>query len=360
MNAAEWRPEPISDRRQPTARRKALYYSVMVLVLLLLAEGSARVALRVSYGPPLPESERLHEYDPELGWVNMKDRRALNRFGSNKHATHNSLGLRATRGYTTAVPEGRYRVIFLGDSLTYGVDAGDADTFVARLESLAPSLEAVNMGIAGYGIHQMYLWYKRQGTKFAIDMLVLAFIEDDFRRMKLRSHLTQNPKPRLFLNGNAITVSNVPVPTWGVSAKNGWLEEFPNRTALVQILRSIYDMFLQNYDPLPVAENVFADLNELSQQKKQRFVLVYLPSKTDMERAERTVVATKIQEFAERNRIPFFDLTNIMKAAMKEVGPLFVEDGVHYSETGNKAVAQTLLSGLGKQFPEIPRPTAIQ
>jgi len=79
--------------------------------------------------------------------------------------------------------------------------------------------------------------------------------------MKLTAFLTQNPKPRLFLSRERLTVTNVPVPTWGLAARTGWLEEFPNSLVLVQILRSIYEMFIQDYDPLPVAERVFAELN---------------------------------------------------------------------------------------------------
>lgn len=347
--------QPAGEHRL-SMRRKALYSSIIVLLWLLLAEMGAQVALRLAYGGRATEAERLHEYDSQLGWVNMKNRRALDRYGINKHATHNSLGLRATQEYTAAVPARRYRMIFLGDSFTYGVDVGDEGTFVAQLESLASSIEVVNMGVAGYGIDQMYLWYMREQTRFAADLLVLAFIEDDLRRMKLSAFLTQNPKPRLLLSGDTITVTNVPVPTWGVSARTGWLDEFPNRTALVQILRSVYDMFLQDYDPLPVAERVFADLNRLSREKQQRFALVYLPAKADLVSDRRTAAARHFQEFAARDRILFFDLTDKLKVALKQRSvSLFVENGGHYSEAGYKVVAESLLNDLRRVFPEVPR-----
>lgn len=117
------------------------------------------------------------------------------------------------------------------------------------------------MGVAGYGIDQMYSLYMRERGRLYTNLLVLAFIGDDLRRMKLTAFLTQNPKPRLFLSRERLTVTNVPVPTWGLAARTGWLEEFPNSLVLVQILRSIYEMFIQDYDPLPVAERVFAELN---------------------------------------------------------------------------------------------------
>ena len=339
-----------------TLRRKILLSSLFALVLLLLAEAGCRVVLRVAYGARLTEAERLHEYDSELGWVNMKNRRAVDRYGANNNATHNSLGLRATREYTAAIPAGRYRIVFLGDSFTYGVDADDAGTFVARLESLCPAIETVNMGVAGYGIDQMYLGYLREQAGLAADLLVLAFIEDDLRRMKLRGFLTQNPKPRLLLSGNAVKVTNVPVPTWGLAANTGWFEEFPNSMALVQILRSVYEIYLQDYDPLPVAEHVIGALNRLSQEKRQRFALVYLPARTDLASDRRTAAARHFQEFAAREHIPFFDLTDPLKMALQQRDvPLFAAGGGHYSEAGYKLVAESLLSDLRREFPDVPR-----
>jgi hypothetical protein len=34
-------------------------------------------------------------------------------------------------------------------------------------------------------------------------------------------------------------------------------------------------MFIQDYDPLPVAERVFADLNNVAAENHQRFAVVY-------------------------------------------------------------------------------------
>jgi hypothetical protein len=336
-------------------RKKVLFLAVIALLSILLAEAASQLALRVAYGRRLTEAERLNDYDSQLGWVNMKNRGAVDRYGPNKNATHNALGLRATREYTAAIPAGRYRIIFLGDSFTYGVDAGDAGTYPAQLESLAPSIEAVNMAVAGYGVDQMFLSYMRDGSRLDANLLVLAFIEDDLRRMKLSAFLVQNPKPRLFLNGDRLTVANVPVPTWGLAARTGWIEELPNSLASVQILRSVYDLFVQKYDPLPVAERVFADLNNAAAQKHQRFAIIYLPAKTDVASDRQSPAAKQLQDSAARDHIPFFNLTSSFKEVLaRERAPLFGK-GVHYSEAGYKVIAELLLNELKKGFPDVPR-----
>jgi hypothetical protein len=99
------------------------------------------------------EAERLVEYDARLGWANIKNRRALDRYGPGRNATHNP-GLRAIHEYDVGVLAGRYRIVFLGDSYTYGVDTGDMSNFVAQIEALAPR-SRLNMYVPGYGVDQM-------------------------------------------------------------------------------------------------------------------------------------------------------------------------------------------------------------
>jgi lysophospholipase L1-like esterase len=113
-------------------------------------------------------------------------------------------------------------------------------------------------------------------------------------------------------------------------------------------------MFVQDYDPLPVAERVFADLNNVASEKHQRFAVVYLPAQTDVTSDRQSPAARKLQDTAARNHIPFFDLTSSFKEALtREGGPLFGK--AHYSEAGYKVIADLLLNELRKVFPDVPR-----
>ncbi len=343
-------------RLQLGLKKRILFTSVLVLVLVLFAEAAGQIVLRVAYGRRASEVERLVDYDARLGWANIKNKVSPDRYGPGEHATHNSIGMRGTREYSVAPADSRYRIAFLGDSFTYGVDTGDETTFVALLETLEPSIEALNMGSPGYGIDQMYLSYRDERAAFKTDLLVLAFIEDDFRRMKLRSFMTQNPKPRLFLDGKRIEVTNVPVPTWGVPADRGWLAELPSSMALVQIPRSAYDMLWLDYDPWPIAERLFSDLNQRSQANGQRFALLYLPAITDFADGHDGSTARRVHEFAVREGIPFLDITDEFRSATElSSAPLFGVDQKHYSEAGYELAAELLLSQLRDALPEVPR-----
>ena len=173
--------------------------------------------------------------------------------------------------------------------------------------------------------------------------------------MKLSAFLVQNPKLRLFLSGGRLTVANIPVPTWGLAARTGWIEELPNSLAFVQILRSVYDLFVKDYDPLPVAERVFADLNNVASQKHQRFAVIYLPAESDIARDRQSPIARQLQDSATRDHIPFFDLTAPFKEAMTLTSAPLFGKGVHYSEAGYKVIGELLLKELRKGIPDVPR-----
>lgn len=346
---------PSAATRQ-SLRLRLLFTLAVAVLLIILAEAAAQIALRVRYGRRATEAERLVEYDARLGWANIKNRRALDRYGPGRNATHNSLGLRAIREYDVGVPAGRYRIVFLGDSYTYGVDTGDMSNFVAQIEALAPPIETLNMGVPGYGVDQMYLSYAGERARFSADLLVLAFIEDDLRRMKLGAFMTENPKPRLRLDGQSLAVENLEVPTWGVSTNTSWVQEFPNRLALAQIFRTAYDLFRRDFDTLAVSDRIFSELDRVSREKGQRFAIVYLPTRFDVSGEAPLAARQQIRELAARGQIPFFDVTQQFKAAGdREGAALFGADRQHYSETGYRLVAEILLEEFRAQFPEVPR-----
>src|SRR5438132_612970 len=102
-----------------TWRRKLLYRVIILLVLLFLVEGVCQLVLRFRYGGGVPENQRPQEYDAELGWINKVSFRKD--VAAGVLLTHNSQRLRALKDYAPEVPKGRYRIICLGDSFTYGL-----------------------------------------------------------------------------------------------------------------------------------------------------------------------------------------------------------------------------------------------
>jgi hypothetical protein len=335
----------------PSRRRLFALITVATatFLLLLIAEAASRLVLLARYsreaisGMPTTRDDRYSSvYDELLGWKRRPGRRV------GRHANlaeTNSQGFRATRDYATAVPSGRYRILCVGDSFTQGVGE-DNETFPAQLEALSPVIEAVNMGRAGYGIDQMYLFYKRDGMLLQANLLMFAFIEDDFQRMPYETFYLR-PKPQLLVRGNTLVISNVPVPK---------RDTFPTNTALFKLLHRAREKLANQYDIFPVVELVFDDLKALTRERHQELVLVYLPSQVDSPGSDRPPrdMVSRVEKIAKDKEIHFWNLTSMFRGIPpSDVATYFVPDG-HYSARGNHLAATTLLGELRKQFPEVP------
>src|SRR5262245_37593475 len=210
--AAAIRMREIYSRIHPMSVRGVLRLVVVnlaVLVALAVAvEGTSSLIRRTRalfrepvFLPPDP----FIRHDPELGW-SPRPGAVIDTPGSAASLHINAKGLRATRE-TGDVPPGKIRVACSGDSYTFGDGASDGATWCAQLESLDARLDAVNLGVPGYGVDQAYLRYLRDGKDLHERIHVFAFIDDDLRRLGVR-----RIKPFLTMEDGRLTVNNVPVP----------------------------------------------------------------------------------------------------------------------------------------------------
>jgi len=119
----------------------------------------------------------LHVYSPRYGWEPQKN--VTLRLGPT--TTVNELGTRG-RPYAGPPAPGHRRIVLLGDSITFGYGVADDETFAARLETLEPALEVVNLAVQGYGTDQELLKLEDQGFAYRPDAVVLGFcLANDFR-----------------------------------------------------------------------------------------------------------------------------------------------------------------------------------
>ena len=149
-------------------------------LLLLFALGEA--AFR------LIDVDRQLEYDldPEVYWKLRPNQTGYlwMRNGSLRsvEARINNLGLRGPDVDVNA--HRRIRILALGDSYTFGVGVGDAETFCAVLErTLGPQrVEVINAGVPGYGIFQAERTLRRLATQLHPDVVILTIPTGDVFR----------------------------------------------------------------------------------------------------------------------------------------------------------------------------------
>jgi len=98
--------------------------------------------------------------------------------------TINSLGLRDVGGpQTLPAIKDKYRILTLGDSMTFGLFVDDKDTYPYRLQAILDArgkrAAVLNAGVGG-GVLSDYLYYlKVKGLALKPDMVIISFCEND-------------------------------------------------------------------------------------------------------------------------------------------------------------------------------------
>lgn len=154
--------------------------AILSLAVLVVAEVGLRAhATWSDWRDSRRESWAVH--DEELGYTNRPGWQDIN--------------LQGLRGPPVDEPKQRFRILMLGDSVTfYGDDA--ADTFPGHLarslagESGAGSpatarrkIEVLNAGVRGYTNYQQVRYLELHGVKLAPDVVGIAFVLNDLHRI---------------------------------------------------------------------------------------------------------------------------------------------------------------------------------
>jgi hypothetical protein len=189
--------------RARAAAARAVLLAGGLAVALVLAE--AALALLGLPRWPVPRSappqfellpmERGHERESPL-YVNARSRRIRfvyaddprGYFGPENAVDHytNRLGFRG--GYFEPTkPEGVRRIVFLGDSFTFGEGVRREDTYPERTAAIlnqradpgAERIQSLNLGVGGYDTTQAWHLFEQTGLALSPDAVVLGYVLND-------------------------------------------------------------------------------------------------------------------------------------------------------------------------------------
>jgi lysophospholipase L1-like esterase len=101
----------------------------------------------------------------------------------------NGQGLRADQDYGPPAPD-RFRLLVLGDSMTFGVGVNGDQAYPALLNGSHAAdgrlVESLNAGVCGYGTDNEVAWLHAYGWAFKPDMLLVGFyVGNDVRDVML-------------------------------------------------------------------------------------------------------------------------------------------------------------------------------
>ncbi len=164
---------------------RALAAVLATLAALVLVEALLRATGTTLYPAPLypgdVEAEIDRTVDPLIGWKLPPGESLIDETADFRVAYRgNPQGFRSPHDFSRPAP-GR-RIVFLGDSYTFGSGVEDDETFVARLERRLADTTCYNLGIGGFGVDQMWMALEHYGLPLEPDTVVLTFIRNDLDR----------------------------------------------------------------------------------------------------------------------------------------------------------------------------------
>jgi lysophospholipase L1-like esterase len=159
--------------------RTIVYQILIVIALVLGLEATLRVVH--TFKLDAAKEPAWYRYDAVLGWA-----RRPNYSGDddcNAKRTFDAVGLVAAESEKLANTEGskRPRVIFLGDSNTYGACEQTSEAFPSVAARLVPGVDVINLGMNGYSSFQGFKALLKYGPLVRPDLIFISFNMNDRR-----------------------------------------------------------------------------------------------------------------------------------------------------------------------------------
>ncbi|MFM7142987.1 MAG: hypothetical protein ACKO2K_13855 [Alphaproteobacteria bacterium] len=198
-----------ADRGRGPLRRAVVLASLAAAGLV-----AALLAFELVVRAFFPISDFLWDWDPVIGMKLKPGRHGRSVLPGVYDVTVdvNAEGFR-DREHALAKPPGRKRVVLLGDSFLEAVQVPFEDSVAAVLERdlVARGLDAevVSLGVSGAGTVREYLALREFGLRYAPDLVVLLFVENDVSDNSQRLQgATFMPYARLDADGRLLRDGN--------------------------------------------------------------------------------------------------------------------------------------------------------
>lgn len=236
----------------------------------------------------------------------------------------NSDGLR-DREYPIE-SSGAYRMIFLGDSLTFGLGVRREETFEYLLEERLNQegrVEILNFGIGNYNTAQQVALFARKGLKYAPDKVVVFYFINDAE---------PTPQPS----------------RWGLLGHSRLVTLYWSRVNIVlgrfmegqSFLRQYRDLYREDQPGWAAVRASFRSLQELCARNGIDLQVVLLPELHDLKSRPFRNEYAMVEDVLGGERIPSLDLTPSFSRLDEDPLRLWVAlDDAHPNATAHRLIA---------------------
>ena len=359
-------------RLKSFSRIKGFTFTIIAQVLTLLilfglAEGAFRL-LNPDYDLR-GRNERgfFCVFDPVLGWAPKKQFTGIHEKNGFAIPVHqNQFGLRAPDSLLMENPEGKRRIIVLGDSYVWGYGVDDNKVFTELGESRYGA-KLINFGVSGYGTDQEYLLYKGLGKNFVANEVILAITPyNDFMNNTATRQYGYD-KPYFLLVNDQLHLYTEHMELKSLKRFKNWLNDnlfaFNYINAVVRNIKQILESSKKSASApkqavlqegavtdsdraaMALTIRIVDDLKKLVESQGRKFKVVFIPYKVHINQSIShnhpmvPLFAEELQKIGVEYLEPFFTFRNRTE---KGEG-LFNQRDNHFSTSGHALFARALL-----------------
>ena len=327
--------------------------TILLLPLLgfLLAFFVMEVILRVHFlikAPPFRPSETGIELNPNGSG-----------FEKGAYVKINSQGLRDYE-YPLQKAPNTFRIIVLGDSVTFGTGVTMEETYAKRLEIMLNAgssqwhYEVLNFGIPGAQTHHELSYFEKKGLRYQPDLLILGYFLNDL-----------NPPFEAAVTGGGTTwmsqaIGFVKNQLKRLFAVRLILEKLDlafnlDRTVLTRnedTKTSYWQHIVGMYSTVNYWEQNKVRLRQLERMTKERnigFLLVIFPFENQISTIDTSDLRPQslIEEFCQQEQL---HVLNLIQAFKHTGGHLYLDrDNLHLNDRGHQVAAETIFKALHSQ-----------
>jgi len=315
-----------------------------LLVMLLLGEVGLRI---VDLGHPYYSAAEMYQpnSDPR---VMFEPRPNFDGFSEGVPVTTNSRGLRE-RELAPTPPTGTRRVVFLGDSVTFGAGVLDHEPFPRLLEAAINGqgkgpIETVNTGVVGYNTIQELARLENVGLAYEPSTVVLTFVVNDL--LETFSIFDHQYEPtgvaadmKKWLRRNSHLYRFVQQAYWRIGQEMRRAREGPTEP-------------LRKRDRLEERLATLAEIIRVTRANRASFLLVLYPDNlgdpvSPGPSGARLTMRDELVRFAAQQGVPVVDLTDALGDIRDPRARQFrLREDPHPSPAGHRAIADALVAPL--------------
>lgn len=273
----------------------------------------------------------------------------------------NSKGLRGPE-LDYAKPSDVIRILYLGDSVTFGYGLGSyKETFPYLIETvledrLAYEIETINAGVGGYSPWQEFVYLASEGTKYDPDLLVVSFVLNDVtEKFGLRKYGGSGEGAQLARTVSStfdwlFTKSSILHFARKIGARIRFGEDVPDGAKQKEVLDVKHLAYHPDRPDVQKAWKItLEELDQIfafSKEKDIPILLVFFPYTFQFENAPALSTPQKIvSQYALDHGVPVVDLLPLLSKKAKERGVTaerFFLGENHLSTVGSEVAAEII------------------